>query len=565
VSRSSLAPPEPGRPAGAPAAPHRWREVALQRLAREWFDLLVIGGGITGAGVARDAALRGLRVALLERDDFASGTSSRSSRLVHGGVRYLEYGHLRLVFESSRERRTLLRIAPHLVGPLAFTWPVYRGARISRLKLAAGLALYDVLALFRNVSRHQVLGAKAVLRAEPGLRRQALTGGARYFDASTDDVRLTLASVTAAREAGAVVLNHAPVVALLRQGGIVTGAEVVDTATMESIPVRARMVVNATGPWSDDVRRLESPEKAAGVTAVRGAKGAHIAVPRARVGNRDALTLLHPSDGRVLFALPAGEQSIIGTTETPATSGPGQVRAGREDVRYLLDAANHFFPAAELGERDVIAAWAGIRPLAVTFAPEGGDTRAVSREHAIVAGAGGVVHVTGGKLTTYRAMAEQIVDVVVRRLGPHRFRPCITAQAPLPGGEASLPLVREEAARQIDDPALRDRLTAAHGTRWRALWSLVERDERLGEPVSVDHPWIGAEFVYAAAEEMAESLGDLLIRRVPIAFATRDHGARLAPAVARLVAPVLGWDEERIQRELRAFDHEVERIFAVEP
>jgi glycerol-3-phosphate dehydrogenase len=562
VSRSLSAPAPPGRPAGAPAAPHRWRDVALQRLSREWFDLLVIGGGITGAGVARDAALRGLRVALLERDDFASGTSSRSSRLVHGGVRYLEYGHLRLVFESSRERRTLLRIAPHLVGPLAFTWPVYRGARISRLELAAGLALYDVLALFRNVSRHQLLGARSLLRAEPGLRREALTGGARYFDASTDDARLTLVNVIAAREAGAVVLNHAPVVALQRLGRTVTGAEVVDTETMESIRVRARTVVNATGPWSDEVRRLESPD---GAAAVRGAKGAHIAVPRARVGNRDALTLLHPADGRVVFALPAGEQAIIGTTETPATAGPGQVRAGREDVRYLLDAANHFFPAAELGERDVIAAWAGIRPLAVTFAPEGGDTRAVSREHAIVPGAGGVVHVTGGKLTTYRAMAEEIVNVVVRRLGGRRFRPCSTATTPLPGGEASLPAVREEAGRLIADPGLRDRLIAAHGTRWRALWALVQRDARLGEPVSAEHPWIGAEFVFAAAEEMAESLGDLLIRRTPAAFVTRDHGQSLAPAVAQLVAPVLGWDAERIRRERHAFAHEVERTFAVDP
>ncbi|HSA57929.1 MAG TPA: glycerol-3-phosphate dehydrogenase/oxidase, partial [Gemmatimonadaceae bacterium] len=517
----------------APAAPHRWREVATQRLLRETFDLVVIGGGITGAGVARDAALRGLRTALIEREDFASGTSSRSSRLIHGGVRYLEHGHLRLVFESSRERRTLLRIAPHLVRPLAFTWPVYRGARISRLKLAAGLALYDALALFRNVARHDVLSARGVLESEPLLRREALKGGARYFDASTDDARLTLANVMAARDAGAVVLNHAPVSALVRSPARVTGVEVLDTASMHGVTVRAEIVVNATGPWSDEIRRLESP---AGPPTIRGAKGAHIAVPRSRVGNRDALALLHPTDGRVLFVVPAGEQAIVGTTETLSLAPPGQVRASREDVRYLLAAANYFFPATGLGERDVISAWAGIRPLAAALTGE--ETGSASREHAIAEGPGGMVHVTGGKLTTYRAMAEEIVDDVLRRLGSPMVRKCVTASQPLPGGEISLPMVREE-ARTITDPRLRDRLTASYGTRWEQVWSLGERDGRLRVPVADDVPFIGAEYVYAAAEEMAESLGDLLIRRTPAAFETRDHAIGMAPAVARLVAPVL--------------------------
>lgn len=543
---------------GAPAAPHRWREVAAQRLQREAFDLLVIGGGITGAGVARDAAMRGLRTALLERADFASGTSSRSSRLVHGGVRYLEHGHLRLVFESSRERRTLLRIAPHLVRPLAFTWPVYQGARISRLKLAAGLALYDALALFRNVSRHDLLNARGVLEAEPLLRAEALRGGARYFDASTDDARLTLANVMAARDAGAVCLNHAPVAAFTREAGRVTGVEVLDAASMRSIAVRARVIVNATGPWSDEIRRLESTE---GALTIRGAKGAHIAVPRSRVGNRAALALLHPTDGRVLFVLPAGEQAIIGTTETLSLTAPSQVRASREDIRYLLAAANYFFPASELAERDVVSAWAGIRPLAAGLTGE--NTGSASREHTIASGPGGVVHVTGGKLTTYRAMAEEIVDGVVRRLGSPLVRKCATASQPLPGGERALPTLREQ-ARLITDPALRDRLTASYGTHWEAIWSLAGRDGRLRVPVADDLPFIGAEYVHAAAEEMAESLGDLLIRRTPAAFAARDHAVSMAPVVARLVAPVLEWDQERIDHELRAYEHEIERMFAVE-
>ena len=241
-----------------PAAPPAVlaRRAALDALAAETFDLLVVGGGITGAGVARDAALRGLRVALVERDDWAAGTSSRSSRLVHGGVRYLEHGHFGLVFEASRERRTLLRTAPHLVRPLAFTWPVYRGARVPRWKLTAGLALYDALALFRNVGTHRPLSVDGVLAREPALRAHGLLGGAAYWDAATDDARLTLATVLSARAAGAVTVNHAEVRALLRDGETVAGARVCDTLGGAPVEVRARLVVTCAGPWGDGVRRL---------------------------------------------------------------------------------------------------------------------------------------------------------------------------------------------------------------------------------------------------------------------------------------------------------------------
>lgn len=520
---------------------------------------MVVGGGITGAGVARDAARRGFRTALLEAHDFASGTSSRSSRLVHGGVRYLEHGYLHLVFESSRERRTLLRIAPHLVRPLAFTWPVYRGARVSRFRLAAGMALYDLLALFRNVAVHRPLTTGGVLAAEPALRQEELVGGVRYFDAATDDARLTLANVVDASEAGAVVLNHAPVTGFLRDGARITGAEACDAITGATFAVRASIVVNATGPWSDDLRRLEHPELVAGV---RGSRGAHIAVPRERLGNRAAVTLLHPADGRVFFALPAGERAIVGTTETAATTGPAEVRASRDEVRYLLDASNHYFPAAQLGERDVIAAWAGIRPLAASLV--GADTLSASREHAVVTGPGGILHVTGGKLTTYREMAEQIVDQVIAALGRPARRPCLTARRPLPGGEAPLAQVRREVEPVIADAAVCERLARAHGTRWRTVWSLALADRRLAERTVPDLPYIGAEYVHAAQRELAQSLGDLLIRRTPAAFERPDQARAMAPAVARLVAPVLGWDERRIARELEAYDDEVRRVFTID-
>ena len=408
-----------------------WRDEARRRLTAQEFDVLVIGGGINGAGVARDAALRGLSVALVERDDFASGTSSRSSRLIHGGVRYLEHAFLHLVFEASRERRLLLRLAPELVHPLRFTWPLYRGARIPGWKLGAGLWLYDLLALFRNVGRHRRYSRDDTLAAEPKLSPVDLLGGASYWDASTDDVRLTLANAVDAAQHGAVLLNHASVAALVTTNGRAAGATVRDELTGEQFEIRTRVVMNATGPWSDSIHRLEDPHATA---AVRGTKGIHLAVPAERVGNRGALIVLAPQDGREMFVLPAGAQTIIGTTDTPTTEHPDEVRASRGEVRYLLEAVNHYFPSAKLTDDDVISAWAGIRPLIASG--NGGDPARASREHEIVTGSLGVISVSGGKLTTYREMSSQIVDRIEQALGrPVTVSPTLTTPLPAPGAE----------------------------------------------------------------------------------------------------------------------------------
>lgn len=520
----------------------------------ESFDVAIIGGGITGAGIARDAALRGLRVALLEARDFASGTSSRSSRLVHGGVRYLEHGHLHLVFESSRERRTLLRIAPHLVRPLAFTWPVYRHARVSRARLALGLGLYDALAMFRNVTRHERLSRADVLAREPALRPDELVGGARYHDASTDDSRLTLANVVAAIEAGAVVLNHAAVTGFEEFGGRVRGLRAHDAINDETFIVRAATIVNASGPWSDDVRSMEAPGER---QSVAGSRGAHIAVSQERVGNRGAITMIHPVDGRVLFTLPAGEQTIIGTTETPTGASDRESRASNEDVAYLLAAANAYFPAAALMTSDVITAWSGIRPLARQLAT--GDVGSASREHTIARGPKGVIHVTGGKLTTYREMASQVVDLFA---GPEAL-PERTALLPLPGGERPVEDVRSEATEVIIDAAVRDRLAFAYGTRWREVWDLGEERPELRERLDPAHAVIGAEFVYGAQREMAMTLGDLLIRRTRLAFEMADQARSLAPMVADLVQQMLGWTDRHRDAALTNYENEVKDVFSV--
>ena len=532
------------------------RARALDALGGEPFDALIVGGGINGASIARDAALRGLRVALVERDDFAAGTSSRSSRLIHGGLRYLEHGYFHLVFESSRERRLLLQLAPHLVRPLAFTWPVYRGARVPRWKLAAALLLYDALSLFRNVARHARLGAGGVLAREPALRSDGLRGGAMYYDAGTDDARLTLVNALGAASAGAVVVNHAPArVITARDGGF--DVEVEDALNGRRIAARARVVVNATGPWTDTIRRLERP---GATSSVRGTKGVHIAVPRERVRNRGALTLLSPLDGRVMFVLPSGTSAIIGTTDTPTRSDPDEVRASEEDIAYLLETANVFFPSAHLTRSDVISAWAGIRPLIA-----GGYTAGAgaSREHALEWSPAGMLTVTGGKLTAYRAIAAEVIDAVQQRLGRSPTR-STTDRVPLPGGDIpSLDAALARARAIIPDTAVAERLVMAHGSAWQRVWMRGETDARMRERIIPELPYILAEMPHAVEEERAFTLADLLIRRTHIAFETEDNGRAAARRVAPVIAPLLGWNVAEIDRQLEGYGAEARRIFAV--
>ena len=534
----------------------------LDALAREHFDVLVVGGGITGCGIARDAALRGLRVALVEKDDFASGTSSRSSRLIHGGLRYLEHGHLHLVFEASAERRRLLRLAPHLVRPLEFVWPVYAGARVPRWKLSAGLALYDALSLFRNVSPHQRLNTTETLQREPMLRRDGLRGGARYFDAGTDDARLTLANAIGAVEAGAVVANHAALRELHWHNDAVDRASVEDRLTGSRIDVRARVVVNATGPWSDAVRRLMEPGAPPADAHLRGSKGVHIAVPRTRLGNGGALTLLSPSDGRVMFVLPGGpdgEQAIIGTTETETAASPDEVRASAADITYLLDSANEFFPQAHLTRADVMSSWAGIRPLIA----RNGDAGSASREHEVLAAAHGIVSITGGKLTTYRVMADDVLREVAPMLRHRLTSPSPTRSQVLPGGDVDARQAESEATNAIGDAALARHLVRSYGSRWRAAWHLINEDDG-AERLDASLPYRFGEIRYAIRFELAFTLGDLLIRRTHLAFETRDHGREAARRLVPLVASELDWNHEQRSAALDEYESEAARLFGVE-
>lgn len=507
---------------------------SLRDLGAGGFDLLVIGGGITGAGIAREAALRGLSTALVDARDFGEGTSSRSSRLIHGGLRYLEQGRIHLVREALRERRILLRLAPHLVRPLPFILPIFQGDRVPRWKVALGLTLYDILAAGGNVRRHRTLGKRALLEAEPLIRERGLTGGAMYFDAQCDDARLVVATVRAAAAAGARVANYMRVTGLIPTVAGVRGAYVRDELSGESGEVRARLIVNATGPWADQLRRLEDPVAR---PLLRLTKGVHVVVPRSRVGNRQGVIFTSPLDGRVMFVLPWGEWTYIGTTDTDSAERPEAPSVDSSDVVYLLRSANALFPSARLGPADVVASWAGLRPLLA--ADPAAPASAVSREHRIVRGRWGMFTIVGGKLTTFRRMAAEMTDQLVKALGHKRHGKGRKASEtePLPGGEtAVLDGFRAGGLELGMSEATVDHLLSHFGAETPAIYKLCRERPELLERLHPEHPAIGAEVVFAVAREFAMTVDDVLARRLHLATETRDHGAAAMARVTALLA-----------------------------
>ncbi|HSU15250.1 glycerol-3-phosphate dehydrogenase [Longimicrobium sp.] len=533
-------------------------------LGREEWDLLVVGGGITGAAAARDAAGRGLNVAIVDAGDFGTGTSSRSSRLVHGGLRYLETYDFGLVFEASAERRRLLELAPHLVHPLPFVFPVYRGGPTPFLMLWAGMWLYDALALFRNIRGHRILSKDDLAKEEPELRRDGLAGAAMYYDAAVDDARLTLANARGAHESGAAVVPHAEVVRFLNEGKGVRGARVRDRLTGAETEVRARVTLNATGPWSDAVRRLADP---AAKPRLRPTKGVHILVERARIGNRRAITFQSPIDGRVMFVLPWGDFTYVGTTDTDYAGSPGDVRADAADVEYLVKSANSVFPNARLTTADVVSTWAGIRPLLAPRAA-GAKESATSREHEIWWDRSGLLSIAGGKLTTYRVMAEQVVDRATRRLrDDYKVESGIspTEDLPLPGAphepwdDFAARIERDAAALGIDATAAKH-LARAYGEDAEMLIDSIRADRALGERIVPRFPYLWAEVPHAVRHEMAMTLDDLLVRRLHLFYEARDGGLSVAHQLAERMArePGIGWDAAETGRQVERYRAAVE-------
>jgi glycerol-3-phosphate dehydrogenase len=525
------------------------RAAAIERLRDEQFDVLVIGGGITGAGVALDAASRGLRTALVERDDFASGTSSKSSKLIHGGLRYLQNGDIRLVYEALHERQRLLRNAPHLVHVLPFMIPILTRDGVVSRKIARALGsalwMYDVTGGWRIGKRHRRLRADEAFEHLPTMSRDRLAGAYLYYDAAADDARLTLTIARTAAAHGAAVANRCRVTALTRAGGAPDGAidgAIVDAGAGGSFTVHASVVVAAAGVWADEVRALDEGRDP---DSIRPAKGVHVTVPWDKVRNDIAVVIPVPKDKRSLFVVPWGERpdgtfahTYVGTTDTDYDGPLDDPQCTAEDVEYVLRALNHSLTTG-ITVDDVTGAWAGLRPL--VKAATSGRTADLSRRHD-VAVSGALIGVTGGKLTTYRAMAEDTVDAVLRRLG--RRGRCRTKRLRLLGADGHRTPVPH-------DPAAH--LARRYGTEAAEVRALIALDASLGEPLVPGLGYVRAEAVHAARCEMATTLDDVLLRRTRAHLLDREASLAAAPSVARLLAPELGWDETEVEAQVAAY------------
>jgi glycerol-3-phosphate dehydrogenase len=479
----------------------------LSALAEGVFDLLILGGGITGAGVALDAALRGLRVALIDKGDFASGTSSASSKLIHGGLRYLEHGEIRLVREALVERGRLLRNAPHLVRPLRFLLPFAGGARVPPWQWRLGLTLYDLLAGSRNIRRSRPLHARRLRAEVPGLRGD-LRGGAEFHDAQTDDARLCVETLRTAALHGARLANHVEATGFETSGGRIVAVRAADRLGGGELRIAARLVLNATGPWGDAVRRLAGEQAA---PALRPTRGVHLLAPPR--GLPAALLLLHPRDGRVFFVIPWLGKTLLGTTDTDCPDDPDHLSVTDADVEYLLEGHNHWL-APPLTRADLLGSFVGLRPL---LASQPGEPSARSREYALSTGPTGLLTVSGGKYTTFRSMAEEITDVVVERLGLRRR--CRTRHFPLDGApRGPWPAFREEAVGRLCGRHGLGESEAAYlvdryGRRAEDVAAYLDRDPALRKPVVAGEPELLAEFAYQRDHEMAFLPADFLLRR----------------------------------------------------
>jgi len=502
------------------------------------FDVAVIGGGATGLGAAVEAASRGYRTVLLEARDFAQGTSSRSTKLVHGGVRYLAQGNVGLVREALLERGRLRRNAPHLVGDLEFVVPAY--AWWSGPYYGVGLKLYDVLAGRHRLGTSQLLSRAQVLERIPTLEPDQLKGGVRYFDGQFDDARLAVTLALTADDLGAVLVNHAAVVALTKGGGKVRGVLVRDEETGREHEVQAAVVINATGVFADEVRRMDEPGAAA---LVAPSQGVHLVLPDAFLPGAHALMIPRTDDGRVLFAVPWHKRVLVGTTDTPVPAVSVEPRPLEEEIEFLLDHAARYLSRDPTPE-DVLSVYVGLRPL---VRAEGATrTASLTRDHSIFESESGLVTIVGGKWTTYRRMGEDVVDHAAR-VGSLPARPSTTAELRLHGA----PLEEHFEHSAVGTPS---EMLAAYGTDADRVRELAEQDPELAVPMHPRLPYLLCEVAWAVREEMARSVEDVLSRRTRALVLDARAALESAPAVARVLARELGRDEAWVADQVSAFE-----------
>jgi glycerol-3-phosphate dehydrogenase len=521
------------------------------------FDLLVIGAGINGLAIARDAAMRGMSVAVLDKSDIASGTTSWSTRLIHGGLRYLEHREFGLVRESLRERELLLRNAPHLVEPLALVLPVYRGGRRGKTLIRAGMLLYDALSYDKSLPRHRMLGREAVLERAPSLEREGLTGGAMYYDAQVAFAeRLAVENALAAEMHGAKIATYTRVDRLVADGSRVEGVEASSLLDGRSFLVRAGAVVNVAGPWVDQVLR-GAPRGKIDRRYIGGTKGSHLVVGPFPGAPADAIYYEARQDGRAVFVVPWLGNYLIGSTDLRYDGDLDDVRADDAEIEYLLAETNALLPGARLSSADLLYVYSGVRPLPhQTHGAEG----AITRSHVIVDHAPrltGLWSITGGKLTTHRSLAEEVVDAVQRAVGP--VAPCTTADSPLPGGAEPLEPVRNHlrATGRLSAKAI-DHLIATYGSRAERVAAIATETPELAVSIDDRSGAIAAEIVFAVREEGAATLGDILLRRTMIGLF--DH-AGVGPdrAAAEVANRHLGWGAERAEREVAGYRASIAR------
>lgn len=509
------------------------------------FDLTVIGGGITGAGIALDAASRGLKTALVEKRDFASGTSSRSSKLIHGGLRYLEQFEFALVREALRERATLAQVAPHLAEPLEFLVPVYTRNRLSplgsnRLKLRAGLWLYDLLAGRRNIAPHRWIDKEEVLAICPRLDQEGLRGAFLYYDCLTDDSRLVIEVIKSAASYGAFIASYAAVRGLEKTDGRVSGLQIEDRISGERFQVRSRCVVNATGVWADEISKLDNTTSE---KKIRPSKGIHIVIPSERLSIKTAALIPSLGEQRFLFVIPWLGRIVIGTTDTYYRGDIDDPVAEQPEIARLVESAARAFPSANLSERDVISSFAGLRPL---VGGSSDNTKDLSRKDEIIKSESGLISITGGKLTTYRYMAERAVDAVVKYLRVASPLPCVTQNIQLAGGAPPLK-DQKQINRLAEEYGLPtetvEHLMRSYGGNYRVVLDITLESEDLKSPLAEGLPHIEAEVMYSARAEMAATVEDFLARRTRIRLLAADQGKSCEKRISQLLAPY-GWTQQ---------------------
>ena len=524
------------------------RIAALKSLASDEFDVLIIGGGVTGVGAALDAASRGLKVALVENQDIAAGTSSRSSKLIHGGLRYLEQYDFKLVREALHERELLVSsLAPHLVKPVGFLYPLHEKYK-ERTYVGAGLALYDVLRGFqRALPWHKHISEKKIAEIAPSLRSDLVNGAIKYFDAQVDDARHTLAVARTAARHGAIVATRVQCEELIREGKRVVGAKVRDLNSGKAITVSAKVTVMCAGIWSDELHEKFGLKPGYKVTM---SKGAHIVLPKSAI-NSDAGIILKTSVS-VLFIIPWADKWIVGTTDTPYEADRTNPVATKEDVDYIIDQANRVLHP-KINAADILGVYAGLRPLVANSA--GSTTTKLSREHTVDRPAPGFVSIAGGKYTTYRVMGRDVIDLAVNDLR-RIVAESVTEKIPAIGADGYFAL-EQQCAQLAEISGLSQstitHLLNRHGSLISDIFEIIEEDKKMAEQLSPDLAYLKAEIVYAATHEGAQSVDDVLSRRTRIAFEANDGGESLAPLVANLIAPVLGWDAAAKKASVSAF------------